>query len=222
MAIDKKAEVEKLAKEKAEAEAESGTGTAVVKADEIKKTAMGVVTLLDDVKKKKKEDPKEAKLTKIDEALIHQGLLNFYNDNVRAKDAEKISVINFNAWNDIVDMFGDSLGAEVRVGWRNKSGGKRNSTTFFNQLESWKKSFWDMKVKDIHATDIGTQRKILMGMIIDEIFLQTGLSIDWYMSKTSVSYLAYLKKFSHRDLGTNHKMSIADMNIVQTSYFLKE
>ena len=182
------------------------------------KSTLGLVKLEELVKDRKAKKEEELGLTLTDKALIHQGVLNLYNEFVRAKSEKMATVVNYNVWLDIIDSFKDKIPLNIQHAWRNKA--NRRHTTFLNQSDDLILAFKDLKVTSLENASIVTQRVILTDIATKAMFRLTGIGGNWTPSKTPITYLAYVKPFSFEELGLNHKMKVSEMNNVQLKHFL--
>ena len=181
-------------------------------------STLGLVKFDELTKDKKSKQQEELGLTLTDRALIHQGVLNLYNEFVREKSEKMATVVNYNVWLDIIDTFKDKIPTNIQHAWRNKA--KRRATTFFNQSDDLILAFKDLKVTSLNNASIITQRMILTDIATKAMFKLTGIGGNWTPSKTPITYLAYVKPFSFEELGMNHKMKVSEMNNVQLKHFL--
>ena len=188
----------------------------VVKTEQ--KSSLGLVSFDELTKDKKSKQQEELGLTLTDRALIHQGVLNLFNEFVRAKNEKMATVVTYNVWLDIVDAFKDKIPTNIQHAWRNKA--KRRATTFLNQSDDLILAFKDLKVTSLENASIITQRMILTDIATKAMFKLTGIGGNWTPSKTPITYLAYIKPFSFEELGMNHKMKVSEMNNVQLKHFL--
>ncbi len=182
------------------------------------KSTLGLVKFDELIKDKKNNQDEELGLTLTDKALIHQGVLNLFNDFVRGKSEKMATVVNYNVWLDIVDAFKDKIPTNIQHAWRNNA--KRKHTTLFHQSDDLVLAFKDLKVTSLENASIVTQRMILTDLATKAMFKLTGIGGNWTPSKTPVNYLSYVKGFSFEELGMNHKMKISEMNNVQLKHFL--
>jgi len=183
------------------------------------KSTLGLVKFEELTKDKQKKQQEELGLTLTDKALIHQGVLNLFNEFVRPKNDKMATAVTYNVWLDIVDSFKDKIPLNIQHAWRNKA--NRRATTFLHQEDNFILAFKDLKVTSLENASVTTQRMILTDIVIKEMFNLTGIGGNWTPSKTPITYLAYYKPFSFKELGLNHKMKISEMNNVQLQHFLK-
>ena len=183
------------------------------------KSTLGLVKFDELTKDKQKKQQEELGLTLTDKALIHQGVLNLYNEFVRPKNDKMATAVTYNVWLDIVDSFKDKIPLNIQHAWRNKA--NRRATTFLHQEDNFILAFKDLKVTSLENASVTTQRMILTDIVVKEMFKLTGIGGNWTPSKTPITYLAYYKAFSFQELGLNHKMKISEMNNVQLQHFLK-
>jgi len=182
------------------------------------KSSLGLVTFDSLIKDKKSKQQEELGLTLTDKALIHQGVLNLFNEFVRTKSEKMATVVTYNVWLDIIDSFKDKIPTNIQHAWRNKA--KRRTTTFLNQSDDLILAFKDLKVQSLENASIVTQRMILTDIATKAMFKLTGIGGNWTPSKTPITYLAYVKPFSFEELGMNHKMKVSEMNNIQLKHFL--
>jgi len=182
------------------------------------KSSLGLVSFDSLIKDKKSKQQEELGLTLTDKALIHQGVLNLFNEFVRTKSEKMATVVTYNVWLDIIDSFKDKIPTNIQHAWRNKA--KRRATTFLNQSDDLILAFKDLKVQSLENASIVTQRMILTDIATKAMFKLTGIGGNWTPSKTPITYLAYVKPFSFEELGMNHKMKVSEMNNIQLKHFL--
>ena len=194
----------------------------IVKKETEAKSAVTPLASIDFSKsrKQKSENDTNRGLSLTERALIHQGLLNLGNELVKPKDETDWTEITYGKWLDIVDAFKNDIPENVQHGWRNKT--NRAKTTFLHQSDEFIFSFHQLKVESLVGANIITQRMILTDKGQKAMFQLTGIGGKWTPSKMPVTYLAYFKSFSFKELGLSHKMKIAQMNNKQVEFFLKE